>query len=42
MMRLAQEIIDWTEIYVLDVQPLTAWQRWQVEQMFAEEPHGPE
>jgi hypothetical protein len=33
----AQDMIDWAEIYVLDVQPLPRWQRWCFEQVFTGE-----
>jgi hypothetical protein len=35
--NLARDVIDFTELYILDVQPLTRWQRWVMEQLFAED-----
>jgi hypothetical protein len=34
---MAEDIIDWAEIYVLEVQPLTPWQRRVIEHMFPED-----
>lgn len=36
MSPLAQELIDYAEIHLLDVQPLTEWQRWVIEKLCQE------
>lgn len=36
----ARLIVDFTEIYVLDVQPLTPWQREVIRRLYAERTHG--
>lgn len=34
----ADAVIDWAEIYALDVQPLPAWQREFIKRMYGDRP----